>query len=183
MMLKQSLKISLPIHKVLSISYIINTFNSILGFGGLIGAGLRIYSYRNEVEDKKDLVKSVSLLLLSMLSGLSLLCALIVFRVFNADALLADISWAKIVIYIGSLFLPLFIVVSYLKPSISRDRLLGLKFTIVSALEWIVASYLLFVILKALHIHVDFAHLVGIFVVAALSGLISMIPGDLVHLI
>src|SRR5690606_22261902 len=30
---------------------------------------------------------------------------------------------------------------------------------------------------KALHIHVDFSHLVGIFVVAALSGLISMIPG------
>lgn len=177
MMLKQSLKISLPIHKVLSISYIINTFNSILGFGGLIGAGLRIYSYRNDVEDKKDLVKSVSLLLLSMLSGLSLLCAFIVFSVFNADALLADISWAKIVIYIGSLFLPLFIAVSYLKPSISRDRLLGFKFTIVSALEWIAASYLLFVILKALHIHVDFSHLVGIFVVAALSGLISMIPG------
>lgn len=49
-MLKQSLKIKLPLHKILSISFIINTFNSILGFGGLIGAGIRIYSYRNEVK-------------------------------------------------------------------------------------------------------------------------------------
>ena len=91
-MLKQSLKINLPIHKILSISYIINTFNSVLGFGGLIGAGLRIYSYRNDVEDKKELIKSISLLLVSMLSGLSLLCVLIVIRVFNADTLLANIT-------------------------------------------------------------------------------------------
>ncbi|MBL0848399.1 bifunctional lysylphosphatidylglycerol flippase/synthetase MprF [Mammaliicoccus fleurettii] len=176
-MLKQSLKISLPIHKILSISYIINTFNSILGFGGLIGAGLRIYSYRNDVNDKKELIKSVSLLLLSMLSGLSLLCVLIVLGIFNADTLLANIYWAKIVLYIGSLFLPLFIIFSFLKPSIRRDRFLGVKFTIVSALEWLAASFLLFIILKALHINIDYAHLVGIFVIAALSGLISMIPG------
>lgn len=176
-MLKQSLKISLPIHKILTISYIINTFNSILGFGGLIGAGLRIYSYRNYVNNKKELIKSISLLLLSMLSGLSLLCVLIVLGVFNADTLLVNINWAKIVLYIGSLFLPLFIIFSFLQPSISRDRFLGVKFTIVSAIEWLAASFLLFIILKALHINVDYAHLVGIFVIAALSGLISMIPG------
>lgn len=176
-MLKQSLKISLPIHKVLSISYIINTFNSILGFGGLIGAGLRIYSYRNDVLNKKELIKSTSLLLVSMLSGLSLLCVLIVFRVFNADPLLDDIAWSKIVIYIGSLFLPLFMIFSYLKPSTQNDRFLGLKFTIVSALEWLAASTLLFVILKSLNINIEYSYLVGIFVIAALSGLISMIPG------
>ncbi|PTI69089.1 bifunctional lysylphosphatidylglycerol flippase/synthetase MprF, partial [Mammaliicoccus vitulinus] len=176
-MLKQSLKISLPIHKVLSISYIINTFNSILGFGGLIGAGLRIYSYRNDVLNKKELIKSTSLLLVSMLSGLSLLCVLIVFRVFNADPLLDDIAWSKIVIYIGSLFLPLFMIFSYLKPSTQNDRFLGLKFTIVSALEWLAASTLLFVILKSLNINIEYFYLVGIFVIAALSGLISMIPG------
>lgn len=176
-MLKQSLKLKLPILKVLSISYIINTFNSVLGFGGLIGAGLRVYSYRNEAQDKKVLIKSVSLLLVSMLSGLSLLCVLIVFHVFKADTLLTHISWAKIVLYICSLFLPLFIVFSYLKSPTPKDKFLGIKFTIVSALEWLAASYLLYVILLALHIQVDYKHLVGIFVIAALSGLISMIPG------
>lgn len=151
--------------------------NSILGFGGLIGAGLRIYSYRNDVLNKKELIKSTSLLLVSMLSGLSLLCVLIVFRVFNADPLLDDIAWSKIVIYIGSLFLPLFMIFSYLKPSTQNDRFLGLKFTIVSALEWLAASTLLFVILNSLNINIEYSYLVGIFVIAALSGLISMIPG------
>lgn len=176
-MLKRSLKIKLPIYKVLSISFIINTFNSILGFGGLIGAGLRMFSYRNEVEDKKVLLKSVSLLLLSMLSGLSLLCILIVLNVFKADTLLDNISWAKIVLYVGSLFLPGFIIVSIIKPATEKDKLLGTKFTIVSALEWLAASFLLYVILLVLNIHVSYAHLVGIFVIAALSGLISMVPG------
>src|SRR5699024_11857800 len=39
------------------------------------------------------------------------------------------------------------------------------------------ASFLLYVILLALNVHVDYSHLVGIFVIAALSGLMSMIPG------
>ena len=176
-MLKQSLKIKLPLHKILSISFIINTFNSILGFGGLIGAGIRIYSYRNEVQGRKVLIKSVSLLLLSMLSGLSLLCLLIVLHLFKVDTLLDNISWAKIVLYIGSAFLPIFIIFSILKPSTEQDRLLGVKFTIVSAFEWLAASFLLYVILQALNVHVDYSHLVGIFVIAALSGLMSMIPG------
>lgn len=176
-MLKQSLKIKLPLHKILSISFIINTFNSVLGFGGLIGAGIRIYSYRNEVKDRKVLIKSVSLLLLSMLSGLSLLCLLIVLNLFKVDTLLDNISWASIVLYIGSAFLPIFIVFSILKPSTDQDKLLGVKFTIVSALEWLAASFLLYVILLSLDIHVDYSQLVGIFVIAALSGLMSMIPG------
>ncbi|GGI42056.1 bifunctional lysylphosphatidylglycerol flippase/synthetase MprF [Mammaliicoccus stepanovicii] len=176
-MLKYSLKINLPVYKILSISFIINTFNSVLGFGGLIGAGLRVYSYRNALNNKKELIKGVSVLLVSMLSGLSLLCLLIVLHVFKVDTLLDQISWANIIIYLASIFLPLFIIVTIVKPAISNDKLLGIKFTIVSALEWLAASYLLYVILLALNIHVQYTHLVGIFVIAALSGLVSMIPG------
>ena len=40
--LVKSLKLQMPIPKVLRVSYIINALNAIVGFGGFIGAGLEL---------------------------------------------------------------------------------------------------------------------------------------------
>ena len=44
--LVKSLKLQMPIPKVLRVSYIINALNAIVGFGGFIGAGVRAFVYK-----------------------------------------------------------------------------------------------------------------------------------------
>ena len=59
-----------------------------------IGAGVRAMVYKNYTHDKK-LVHFISLILISMLTGLSLLSLLIVFHVFDASLILNKITWVK----------------------------------------------------------------------------------------
>lgn len=77
--LVKSLKLDIPLTKVFRVSYIINALNAIVGFGGFIGAGLRAFVYKNYTVDNKKLVHYISIILISMLTGLSLLSILVVF--------------------------------------------------------------------------------------------------------
>ncbi len=53
-----------------------------------------------------------------MLTGLSLLSLLIVFHVFDASLILNKITWVRWVLHAVSLFLPLFIIYSMVRPPI-----------------------------------------------------------------
>ncbi|MCP6652273.1 hypothetical protein NL518_29685, partial [Klebsiella pneumoniae] len=49
----RTLKLKMSLFKVLRVSYIINALNSIIGFGGFIGAGARLSVYKPYVKDTK----------------------------------------------------------------------------------------------------------------------------------
>ncbi|HCX0213742.1 TPA: UPF0104 family protein, partial [Staphylococcus aureus] len=100
--LSRALKMDISLGKVLRVSYIINALNAIVGFGGFIGAGVRAMVYKNYTHDKKKLVHFISLILISMLTGLSLLSLLIVFHVFDASLILDKITWVRWVLYVVS---------------------------------------------------------------------------------
>ena len=80
-------------------------------------------------------------------------------------------------LYIVALFLPIFIVVTILKPVQQSEKYLGVYCTIVSAVEWFVAALVLYFAAYIVGIHIAFPTFMGIFIIAALSGLISFIPG------
>ena len=103
------LKLKMPMIRVFRVSYIINALNSIIGFGGFIGAGVRAFVYKNYTNDTKKLVQYISIILVSMLTGLSLLSILVVLRIFNASHMIDEISWVRWILYIVALFLPIFI--------------------------------------------------------------------------
>lgn len=42
--------------RVFRVSYIINVFNFIIGFGGFIGVGVRVFVYKNYINDMKKFV-------------------------------------------------------------------------------------------------------------------------------
>ena len=44
--LVKALKLKMPLIRVFRVSYIINALNSIIGFGGFIGAGVRAFVYK-----------------------------------------------------------------------------------------------------------------------------------------
>ena len=52
--LVKTLKLSIPLNKVFCLSYIINAFNAIVGFGGFIGAGFRTFIYKIILLIEKD---------------------------------------------------------------------------------------------------------------------------------
>ena len=104
--LVKALKLKMPLIRVFRVSYIINALNSIIGFGGFIGAGVRAFVYKNYTNDTKKLVQYISIILVSMLTGLSLLSILVVLCIFNA-LMIDEISWVRWILYIVALFLPI----------------------------------------------------------------------------
>lgn len=175
--LVKTLKLSIPLNKVFRLSYIINAFNAIVGFGGFIGAGFRTFIYKNYTSDRKRLLHAISIILVSMLTGLSFLSILVVLHIFDASHILDKVRFVKWVLYVVALFLPIFIVYTVVKPVTEHNKLVGIYCTLVSSIEWIAAAVVLYLSAWIIDIHVAFTTLLGIFIIAALSGLISFIPG------
>ena len=154
----------------------------VLGFGGFIGAGLRYYMYKPYTKNGKTLVTAIGMILISMLSGISLLSIFVVLNVFPGQALYANNKIFYYSLILMSLFLPLYLFFNLRKPRIRTDRYLSVKLTVISFLEWVFAALIILMILyfytgdlvadKELQI-------MGVIIVASIVGLLTMIPGGL----
>lgn len=112
-----------------------------------------------------------------MLTGLSLLSILVVLHVFNASHMIDKISWVRWILYVVALFLPIFIVYTIMRPADKKNRFMGVYCTLVSSVEWLAAALVLYLSVLIVDIHISFMTLIGVFIIAALSGLVSFIPG------
>lgn len=52
------LKADVPVQKIFRVSWIANTLNGFIGFGGLVGAGIRTMLYRPHVKRMVNLSKA-----------------------------------------------------------------------------------------------------------------------------
>lgn len=175
--LQQTLNLRYPLNKVVIRSFIINSLNNLLGFGGLFGAGLRMFHYRSTAQDEKEVRRGISMLLLSSYTGLSLL-SLILALGFLPDDVSRFLPFSKIIFFICALYVIAFLVYSFIRP-LNRVRTAGITFVIVSLTDWLITLLLFNLILSVLHINVPFTALFALFVIAALSGLVSMMPGGI----
>lgn len=175
--LAKTLKLRISILRTVRIGYIVNALNSVVGFGGFIGASVRFLFYKDTTNDKKALVHTISIVLISMLTGLSLLSILVVLHVFDVSHIFSPFPWIKWLLYGVALFLPIFIIITIVKPVQQSAKYLGVYCTLVSAVEWFVAALILYLAAYIVGIHIAFPTFIGIFIIAALSGLISFIPG------
>lgn len=166
--------------KIFKISFMTNSLNMILGFGGVIGAGLRYYFYKPYSKDKNKLLVAIGMILISMLSGISLLSILVVFNILPGyDLYHRDIMFYYFLILM-SLFLPIYLFINMRNPKIKKDRYLAIKLAVISFFEWIYAGFLVIFILFIFE--GDFVvgkelRIMGIIVVASIAGLLSMVPG------
>ncbi|ARJ51807.1 bifunctional lysylphosphatidylglycerol flippase/synthetase MprF [Staphylococcus lutrae] len=171
-------KLKLSQFKALRVGYIINAFNNIIGFGGFIGATVRICFYSSYTSERKKLVKFISYMLTSMLTGLSFLSLLIVTHILDVSFLNKTSVWFTLFLYAVAFILPVFIVISWVWPVDRSARWLGSVFTVVSSVEWLFASIVLYCAFQLVGVHhVSFPVILSIFIVAAISGLLSFIPG------
>ncbi|MBB6672783.1 bifunctional lysylphosphatidylglycerol flippase/synthetase MprF [Cohnella nanjingensis] len=178
----------LPLRTVWKISWISNSFNNALGFAGFTGAGLRLMLYRKRGVSGQGLLGSVLYLSLSGLTGLSVLCLLLLGGAWKDHALLQDHSWLLIAIIGVSVYLPVFAllkVLPLLKRAVGVEGGSNARWTpavaaiAASFAEWIAAALTFWVAARMLHLPMDFRDAAGIYTMAAVAGIASFVPGGL----
>ena len=170
-------RLKLSKFKALRVGYIINAFNNIIGFGGFIGASVRLWFYQQYTDRKKKLVQFVSYMLTSMLTGLSFLSLLVITHVLDVRFLDQTSVWVTVFLYVIAALLPVFIIVSWVWPIDKTARWLGASFTLISSVEWLMATIVFYYALQLVGASVSFSIVLGVFIVAAISGLLSFVPG------
>ncbi|MEG2708788.1 MAG: lysylphosphatidylglycerol synthase domain-containing protein, partial [Vagococcus sp.] len=178
----RSQKLKVPWLKTMKMSWIINSLNTLIGFGGIVGSSIRYNYFQNFIEtdkEKTELKKNISLLLLSMLTGIGVLSFLVLFDVFSASSLLDSNPLLKVALFILAGLLPVFLIFTIAKPPVPSDRFLSLKYTLVSVLDYLFVGIVMFLSLRFVGVHVNFWQMESVFIVAAIAGLISMVPGGL----
>ncbi|MEG0284984.1 MAG: phosphatidylglycerol lysyltransferase domain-containing protein [Vagococcus sp.] len=182
LVLVRSQKLKVPLLKTIKMSWIINSLNALLGFGGIIGSTIR-YNYfsafTSSKDEKNQLKKSISLLLVSMLTGIGVLSIAVLFNFFHPIPLLNQKPFLKTGLLVLGIAVPLFLITTTIKPPISHDRFLSLKYTLVSVLDYVSVSLVMFLSLRFVDVDVNFWQMEIIFIIASLAGLISMVPGGL----
>lgn len=174
-----NMKENLRKNRILKISFLTNALNMILGFGGFIGAGLRYYFYKPYTNNGSQLAIGIGMILISMLSGLSMLAICVVLNILPGQTLYTGHDYLYYSLLLISLFLPIYLFINMRNPKIKNDRFLAIKLSFVSFLEWIYAALLILLILYLFvgdNVRGKELQILGIIVVAAIAGLLSMIP-------
>ena len=161
-------------------SWIINTMNNLVGFGGFISIGLRSEFYGKE-KNGKDVAQAISKIFIYLMSGLSLLSLLALgFVVFGPTTDYLQQYW--IWLLGGSLYFPVVYVLSlskkngYLGGLTPSDR--G-QLILVSLLEWVGVFTAFITTGMLMGISVDIFQILPLFIAASVIGIVSMIPGEL----
>lgn len=178
--LVKHLKKEIPFVEVGKYSFISNSFSNLIGFGGLIGIALRNFFYKQYETDRKKLFKGIAIVTLFYLTGISILAwiAVLYSRRLN---LIEEHIWIFAGIIVVGLIFPV-LLVSYKKAKLhsfvfDRTQIIGL--ICVSLLEWIFLFSYLYFIAKLIAMPVSIGDFFLLFLVAACTGIISMIPGGM----
>lgn len=179
----------LPVGKWATLRYawIANTTNSVIGFAGIAGVGLRTVLYRRRGIPPQTIAASIAYLSAITITGLSAMAWGVVIGALPAGELLHAHPWTRFVIWGDALFLPAFVL-------LQRTHLLSRWFnrgrgrmdwgtiavsTAVSLLEWVMAGLTFFLIVRHVSLDLGILQTLGIFTVAAVTGLVSMAPGGI----
>ncbi|KRN27410.1 hypothetical protein IV38_GL002062 [Lactobacillus selangorensis] len=160
--------------------WIVNTFTNLAGFGGFLGASLRANFYGKHASQKQVLL-AVSKIALFLLAGLSVWCwvALAEVFIFGIGHVFAN-YWIWMVG--GAVYFPGLMLLTHWKESkLFQDLPLKreLRLALGSALEWGACAAFFLLIGWVLKIHVDYAAVFPLFMIANVVGVVSMVPGGL----
>ncbi|MGI2726797.1 bifunctional lysylphosphatidylglycerol flippase/synthetase MprF [Bacillus cytotoxicus] len=180
------LKTDIPVKKIFRVSWTANTLNGFLGFGGLVGAGVRTILYRPYINENGKLIKSIAWMTTAFINGLALLSFLGLIGILDTQFILHENPWLWPVLIFFALFVPLYIGFSKLKnrkkqnvDGQEEEKNPTVLYSLVSLVEWLSAGIVMYVILMLFGIHIDFRKFLGVYVIAALAGVISLVPGGL----
>lgn len=174
--------------KTFRFAWIANTFNNLLGFAGLTGAGVRTLLYRKGGVPLASITAGVVFLSPVVINGLSVMAWLVILGAFRAPDLLAAHRWMLLAVWATALYLPLFV-------ALQRTELFARWFhkkgterfpwrTILGAIgasfaEWLFAGLTFWFISSFLLSGVTLREMLGLYTASAVAGIISMAPGGI----
>lgn len=159
-------------------SITINTFNNLIGFGGIINIGLRA-EYFGDDKEKGPLMKMIVKSFLFYFTGCSFLSLVsLIHALLTKDAIILNYF---VVLIGGLLYYFVALIASKIKNSDGPKFSLAfaLKFSLTSVLEWSLAFCSFYLIGHLLGVEINFFRLLGVYVISILMGIVSMIPGGL----
>lgn len=165
---------------ILETSWLVNTINNLVGFGGLVSIGLRSEFY-SKGKSAKEVLGPLSKILLFLEAGLSLFGLLSLGMVISGKSSpFVSQYWPWLLG--GSLYFPLV----YLFTMLKKKGILGglspryrLQLTVVSFLEWLGVVVSFSLIGWLMGIQVSLWDLVPLLIASSIIGIVSMIPGAL----
>lgn len=179
----KALNVSLSKRKLFNDGWIINTINNLAGFGGVVGATLRMNSYGKEKEEGSagQVVATVTKTAFFMLTGLSIL-SLFAFIDLQFVQTNSPFTHYKIWLLGGSLFAPgLYIFIRLNQKKLFKEftnRILVIFYT-ASFGQWLGAMMTFLFIGHQMLPDLSMTLVAPLFVVATLIGMITMVPGGM----
>lgn len=180
--LKPVLKSNITNKYILKYSWICASISNIIGFAGSTSIGLKLHFYKNYYLDKKTFLTHISQILFFNISGLSLLCLFHVifnFKFLFLNSINKPLIPTLTVLLLSSYIIGLcvYLVFNQFKHSNPKNISKWIKIILISCLEWILATLLLYFIARLINISISFKDYFPIFILSVSIGIVSMIPG------
>ncbi|WP_124057956.1 bifunctional lysylphosphatidylglycerol flippase/synthetase MprF [Vaginisenegalia massiliensis] len=163
---------------ILERSITINSFNNLIGFGGLINIGLRMQYFTDHHEDN-SLLKVIVKSFLFYFVGCSFLALVALIYLYVGHSWLIEVYWPWLIG--GILYFPVVYGLSKWKQTEASHlpNWVILQLCLTSLLEWLGAFLAFLLIGFFLGVKLPAMTILVIFIVANLAGLASMIPGGI----
>ncbi len=182
------LKLGIKKITVFNVSFIANTVNNISGLGGLTGVSIRAVFFKKNVTSKDDIEKYGVLLLAATGIGLSVMSVITIINYQYVAPIVEKNKWLLLALLVFIAYLGIYFYIeriySWIKKSPYRENkrelfLVKIKLLGVSFLEWFMASVFFIVILRQFNTDISVYSVFGIFTLASVAGIISLLPGGI----
>ncbi len=171
---------------LISISFVSNSLNTLLGFGGLTGPAIKTMLLKKQNIEPKEMISYNAILVTSATTGLSVFAIFALFNYRNILPLINQHKWLLIFLaayglyVIGYFFLDR--VVKQFKTwaadfGLARLFKLRLELLAVSVLEWLLACILFYTLAYYFYNQLSFINIMSVFAIASIAGIISFLPG------
>ncbi|GIO32986.1 MULTISPECIES: bifunctional lysylphosphatidylglycerol flippase/synthetase MprF [Paenibacillus] len=186
-MIRRHFRLKVGVWSTFRYAWIANTFNNIIGFAGLTGAGLRTILYKRSGISPALMASAVVFLSPVVVTGLSILSWGIIFGWFTVGGLLQEHRWLVFAVWGMALYLPLFVLMqrsTLFAKWFNRGEgrtpwtTVGVSLS-ASFLEWACAGVTFWLITASVLHDVAFRDVIGMYSVAAIAGILSMAPGGI----
>jgi len=180
------LKLDINKLKVFEVSFIANTTNNVSGLGGLTGASIRALLFKKSTDGEREIINYSLLLLPATGVGLSVFSLISIFNFEQIAPIMEHYKWlyvingAFIFYLIGYFFIDI-IYYHFKKEKYNgfEKHKLAVKTELLGAslLEWLAAFLFFSYIIKQFDSSINLYNVLGIFTLASVAGIASMLPG------
>ena len=175
----QTLKIKREPKMLFLDSWVINTINNLVGFGGVVGVTLRMNRYGKEKKGAQTLA-TITKTAFFMLTGLSILCfVMLIF--LNVSPIASVYRHYQLWLFIGSFFAPCLLLFIRWKKELFKEfhpKQLAL-FYLASLGQWLGAMGIFLFIGHQMVPQLLIIKIAPLFIAATLIGMITMVPGGM----